>query len=169
MWFSIVHERRIMKSFAVIDFKQKWIMIMPFCSPTHSASDWYWTLTPPRSIYDCQFDWRMALTPPLPTSAVRCHHVWQSILHRHQQNGVALVSGMALTPPLSTSTGRLLSTIRNLWGYWIPQSSLMHWPIHISCCSLIPFTLEGSTDQLADCHTGQQTLGCCRVLLSNYC
>jgi hypothetical protein len=36
---SIVCERRIMKSFVAIEFKQKWIMIMPFCSPTHLASD----------------------------------------------------------------------------------------------------------------------------------
>ena len=31
-----------MKIFAAIEFKQKWIM--PFCSPTHLALDWYWTL-----------------------------------------------------------------------------------------------------------------------------
>ena len=41
-WLRIVHERRIMKRFAAIEFKQKWIM--PFCSPTHLALDWYWTL-----------------------------------------------------------------------------------------------------------------------------
>jgi hypothetical protein len=38
----IVRERRIVKRFTAIEFKQKWIM--PFCSPTHLASDWYWTL-----------------------------------------------------------------------------------------------------------------------------
>jgi len=41
-WLRIVRERRIMKRFAAIEFKQK--LIMPFCSPTHLASDWYLTL-----------------------------------------------------------------------------------------------------------------------------
>ena len=44
-----------MKCFAAIEFKQKWIM--PFCSPTHLASAWYWTLRPLRLIYDCQIGW----------------------------------------------------------------------------------------------------------------
>ena len=38
---EIVRERD-KKRFAAIEFKRKWIM--PFCSPTHLASDWYWTL-----------------------------------------------------------------------------------------------------------------------------
>jgi hypothetical protein len=34
---SIVRQRRLMKAFAAIEFKQKWIM--PYCSPTHLASE----------------------------------------------------------------------------------------------------------------------------------
>ncbi len=41
-WLRIVRERRNMKRFAAIEFERKWII--PFCSPTHLASDWYWTL-----------------------------------------------------------------------------------------------------------------------------
>ena len=45
-----------MKRFAAIEFKRKWIM--PFCSSTHLASDWCWTLhLSLRSIYDCQIGW----------------------------------------------------------------------------------------------------------------
>ncbi len=32
---SIVNQRRLMKAFAMIEFKRKWIM--PSCSPTHLA------------------------------------------------------------------------------------------------------------------------------------
>ena len=35
---SIVRQRRLMKAFAAIEFKRKWIM--PYCSPTHLASEW---------------------------------------------------------------------------------------------------------------------------------
>jgi hypothetical protein len=41
-WLRIDREQRNMKRFVAIEFEQKWIM--PFCSPTHLASDWYWTL-----------------------------------------------------------------------------------------------------------------------------
>ena len=56
-WYllRIVPERRVMKSFVAIKFKQKWMM--PFCSQTHLALDWYWTLRPLRSIYDCRIGW----------------------------------------------------------------------------------------------------------------
>jgi hypothetical protein len=41
-WKGLCMSGRIMKRFAAIEFKQKWIM--PFCSLTHLALDWYWTL-----------------------------------------------------------------------------------------------------------------------------
>jgi hypothetical protein len=34
---SIVRQRRLMKAFTAIEFKRKWIM--PYCSPTHLASE----------------------------------------------------------------------------------------------------------------------------------
>jgi hypothetical protein len=34
---SIVRQRRLMKAFAAIKFKQKWMM--PYCLPDHLASD----------------------------------------------------------------------------------------------------------------------------------
>ena len=45
LWLRIVRDVSglIMKRFTAIEFKQKWI-VMPFCSPTHLVSDWYWTL-----------------------------------------------------------------------------------------------------------------------------
>jgi hypothetical protein len=39
---SIVRQRWLMKAFAAIKFKQKWMM--PLCFPNHLASDWYLTL-----------------------------------------------------------------------------------------------------------------------------
>ena len=41
-WLRIVHEQQIVKRFASIEFKQKWIL--PFCSLTYLVLDWYWTL-----------------------------------------------------------------------------------------------------------------------------
>jgi len=39
---SIVRQRQLMKAFAAIKFKQKWMM--PLCFPNHLASEWYLTL-----------------------------------------------------------------------------------------------------------------------------
>jgi hypothetical protein len=39
---SIVRQRRLMKAFAAIKLKQKWMM--PLCFPNHLASDLYLTL-----------------------------------------------------------------------------------------------------------------------------
>jgi hypothetical protein len=42
-WFEcIVRQRRVMKAFVTIKFKQKWMM--PLCFPNHLVSAWYLTL-----------------------------------------------------------------------------------------------------------------------------